>query len=118
MSKIFLAVCAVTLTLFAVNMNSSATAQAGIVAPVITLDFAGTDAEPLIQKVHGCHRFGRIGPWTGLRHRHVGPFCIWKKTGNVCKRWRRICRKRCYDARRPGRCKRRCFNNNAPPRCF
>jgi len=37
----------------------------------------------LVQKVHGCHRVCRRGP-RGVWHRHVGPYCTWRR----CVRWR------------------------------
>lgn len=80
----------------------------------------------LLQKVHGCHRAPRIGPLTGLWHRHVGPGCRWVRAGrpgygpgNACRRWRRICRRRCFNfgAPYPRRCIRRCYIRNAPRFC-
>lgn len=118
LSYLIKAAFAIALVLVAISFSNAQSVHAGVSAPAITLDFTDAGAAPLIQKVHGCHRVPRIGPVTGVRHRHVGPFCTWKKAGNACRRWRNICRERCYDAPRPVRCKRRCFRNNAPPRCF
>ena len=118
MSYLFRLSCLIALLVFTGIAADTSSAHAGVATPSTAIDFSDVREQPLVQKVHGCHRRPRIGPWTGKRHRHVGPFCIWKKTRNPCKRWRRICRERCYDARRPGRCKRRCFTNNAPAFCF
>lgn len=106
--------------LFALLLGLSPTtqiAEAAVSAPSVSSPLHDAKNRTAVEKVHGCHRRPRLGPWTGLRHRHVGPFCKWKKVGNACKRWRRICRERCYDARRPGRCRIRCFGNNAPGWC-
>lgn len=74
----------------------------------------------VIQKVHGCHRRAKKGPWTGIWHRHKGNYCIWtpaKKRVNPCRKWRRRCERRCEDARRPGKCFRHCYRRNAPGFC-
>ncbi|MEM9029069.1 MAG: hypothetical protein AAGC70_11935 [Pseudomonadota bacterium] len=98
---------------------TASTAQAATAAGAAkTAPAVGAD---LLQNIHFCHRRSRIGPVTGLRHRHVGPGCRWVRTSgyrNRCRRWRRICRRRCYDRRNPRRCFRRCYNRNAPDRCF
>jgi hypothetical protein len=99
-------------------------AQAAAVAPgALKAPAAPAQANPLIQQVHGCHRRPRVGPLTGLVHRHVGPNCRWSRARRggwrgACRRWRRRCARRCDFARFPRRCERRCYRRNAPNRCF
>lgn len=109
-----------------VLIGTPTSAEAGAVAlPGVAAGLKAdvTGLSTSVVPVHGCHRQSRIGPWTGLRHRHVGPGCRWVRAGhrrgrNACSRWRQRCANRCYDAPRPNRCRRRCFNNNAPGFCF
>ncbi|MEO0810363.1 MAG: hypothetical protein AAFW82_06960 [Pseudomonadota bacterium] len=76
----------------------------------------------LVEKVHGCHRGVRVGPATGIRHRHVGHNCVWVRASarNACARWLHICRNRCLDFGAPNMryCIRRCFARNAPGYCL
>lgn len=74
-------------------------------------------ANPLVLNVHGCHRRARRGPWSGVWHRHAGPYCIWTPKASPCKQWRKRCRQRCFDSYKPGKCFRRCFVRNAPRFC-
>ncbi len=97
--------------------HAGAASGAGAGPQLVVADIPG-----LVQKVHGCHPFPRIGPVTGILHRHVGPGCRWVEAGggygNPCRRWRRRCGERCFDAPRPQRCWRRCYDRNAPDFCF
>ena len=68
----------------------------------------------LLQQVHGCHRSPRIGPVTGVLHRHIGPGCRWvpvrryrRPVYRYCRRWRRECRYRWGGGWRYRRCMRR-----------
>ena len=105
-------------------MVFGAQAQAAGVAPgAAKAPAIQTQTQPLLQLIHGCHRRPRVGPLTGLVHRHIGPGCRWVRARRggfrrACRRWRRRCANRCDFAPRPGRCERRCFRNNAPERCF
>ncbi len=75
--------------------------------------------QSLVQKVHGCHARAKVGPATGVLHRHVGAFCTRKVVKrNVCAGWRQRCGLQCINARKPARCTRRCLRKNAPPRCL
>lgn len=108
---------AILALLFAVAMGAAVPTQAGVSSPATGKSVAAA-ADGLVSKVHGCHRNARRAPKTGVLHRHAGPYCVWKKAGGACQRWRGICRDRCRNARWPGRCRTRCYANNAPPRCF
>lgn len=81
-------------------------------------------AESLVQNVHFCHRGPRVGPRTGIVHRHVGPYCEWVRArrGGVrglCRRARAACLDGCLriGAPFPRRCVAICLERNAP-RCL
>ena len=117
--SIFAFFAVVGLVVAGVTGAAQAAPASGLSAAQGQLNAAGSS---LLQQVHFCHRRGVIGPFTGLRHRHVGPNCRWVRVRrhrrNACARWSRRCWNRCFDAPRPNRCARRCFNRNAPDRCF
>lgn len=117
-TMVIAALCALTMA-FAFAMPSQA-APVGTVIGGLQLGKAAVGGG-LLHQAHGCHRFGVIGPFSGIRHRHIGPGCRWvpaRRRVNSCRRWRRICRRRCFDRRFPRRCRARCFDRNAPDRCF
>ncbi len=97
-----------------------ATTTAGAAPVVAPGQGEALTSNPLVQ-VHYCHRGVRIGPVTGVPHRHVGPGCrpVRARVG-ACARWRRICARRCFEfgAPFPGRCRAICFRRNAPRFCF
>ena len=120
-SRFFAIIAAALLAvgLIGVSAPAFAAAPGGILAAG---DALSSQSDSLVEKTHGCHRYPVVGPWSGILHRHVGPYCTWRKVQrrarNACHRWRNICRERCYGAPNPNRCRNRCYHNNAPNRCL
>lgn len=81
-----------------------------------------------VQKVHGCHRYPYKGPLSRKLHRHVGPFCQWKRVLSIlqqrtlCPETRVLIRGKCAivcQFERNGKdCRRKCYLDRVPRRCL